>query len=419
MLKKHRVEPLYIPHEAMRFSGFRAMLEVAQRPGCSYMYGALGMYMFSHAVWLAKEMQRGSFERIVFIARDGYWVKRAYDVVAPALGVHVPSDYVRISRKAAFPLHFHQPEDLAQMPEWVDVTAHTPETLCELLRPSLRMDEVPSAMEAAGLPWQQLLTEDTLPRFVTACQRCWDAAGAEAYREHARAYIAPKFAGKCATFDVGYNLRSETVIRDLTGADVTAFITHTDSDLPDRRGVPYHTLYPVSPWVSWAVRERFLLEDAPLCVGYDADGPVPEREQDPKAPLFRRIYRRDTIPQTLADKFVNDMIAAHGEDLPQLHFRPQDGCAPFEWFLHCSDRRTVKAFAWSNIENSFHDGGRGEDSLCLQWRLMQTDLLLARGVPAWRVRLKRAIIRLQTEPGSFWRKLNPFASEYRRERGFK
>ena len=392
MLKKHRVEPLYIPHEAMRFSGFRAMLEVAQRPGCSYMYGALGMYMFSHAVWLAKEMQRGSFERIVFIARDGYWVKRAYDVVAPALGVHVPSDYVRISRKAAFPLHFHQPEDLARMPEWVDVTAHTPETLCELLRPSLRMDEVDAVMEAAGLPWQQLLTEAALPRFVTACQSCWDAAGAEAYREHARAYIAPKFAGKCATFDVGYNLRSETVIRELTGADVTAFITHTDSDLPDRRGVPYHTLYGQSPWVSWVAREQFLLEDAPLCVGYDAAGPVLAETHAPVSTAIRES-------QEAALAFVKDMVSSHGAELAGMPFRPQDGCAPFEHYLHRAPRRDMLPFRRNELENDFHAGAAGEDGAFLQWRLMQTDYRAAvTDEPKWLNRLRRLIIRVREEP---------------------
>lgn len=412
MSKINKDTPLYVPHEAMRFSGFRAMLEMAQQPRKSFIYGALGMYMFSHAVWLAREMQRGGFDRIVFIARDGYWVKRAYDVVAPALGVHVPSDYVRISRQAAFPLHFRHADDLAHIAEWVDVTVHTPETLCALLAPSLHLTDTQSAMEAAGLPWAQLLTEETLPRFVACCQQCWNAAGAEAYREHARAYIAPKFIGKCATFDVGYNLRSESVIRDLTGADVTAFITHTDSDVPDRRGIPYHTLYPVSPWVSWTVREKFLLEDAPLCVGYDANGPVMEKLCDPKRPLHQGTYRRpDTTRQTIADKFVNDMVAAYGEHLSELHFRPQDGCAPFEWFLHCSDRLTVRASSQGEVENDFHAGAKGEESLCLQWRLMQTDLLLARGMPMWRVRVKRALIRLQEDPRSFLRKLNPFASE--------
>lgn len=404
MTMKNRAETLYIPHEAMRFSGFRAMLETAQKPGCSYMYGALGMYMFSHAVWLAKEMQRGRFDRIVFIARDGYWAKRAYDVVAPAMGVQVPSDYVRISRKAAFSLHFRQPEELTQLPDWVDVTAHTPETLCALLSPSLRMDEAPSAMEAAGLPMQQLLTEEALPRFIAACQKCWDAAGAAAYREHARAYIAPKFTGKCATFDVGYNLRSEAVIRDLTGADITAFITHTDSDVPDRRGVPYRTLYGQSPCVSWVAREQFLLEDAPLCTGYDADGPVMTAVGERPCEAIRRS-------QEDALRFVEDMVRAYGERLAHMPFRPADGCAAFEHFLHCGPYRLMKPYRTNGVENAFHDGTKPGDSAFLQWRLMQTDLLLARGMPAWRVRLKRALIRQQEDPRSFWRKLNPFASE--------
>lgn len=390
---------LYVPPGAMAADGFRALMNAAHKGRWAEnpVHAALGMYLFSGAAWLAQEMQQGGFDRIVFIARDGYWLKQAYDLVAPAMGVTAPSDYVRISRQAAFPLHFRTPDDLKNLPEWVNITAHTERTLMQLLSPNLR----PGAADAAG---ENRLTETDLPAFIDACRRLWDASQAEAYRAHAHAYIAPKFAGKCATFDVGYNLRSESVIRSLTGADVTAFVTHIDSPHPEKRGVPFRTLYPDKPFVSWVAREQFLLEDAPLCTGYDANGPVLSSTGTHVHPHILRCQRA-------ARDFVADFVRCHGDRLAQMTLRPVDGCMPFEHFLHCGPYAWMKPFRDARVENDFHAGAKGEDGAFLQWRLMQTDLLAARGVPAWRVRLKRALIRLQEDPGSLLRKLNPFASD--------
>ena len=65
--------PWRIPHEAMRFSGYRAMREMAAREADSSPigYGALGMYLLSHALWLADEMQRGGFDRGGVVAAEG------------------------------------------------------------------------------------------------------------------------------------------------------------------------------------------------------------------------------------------------------------------------------------------------------------------------------------------------------------
>lgn len=392
--------PWPVPHEAMRFSGYRAMREqAARRPEDPVGYGALGMYLFSHAVWLAQEMQRGGFDRIVFLARDGYWVKQAYDLVAPAMGINVPSDYVRISRQAAFPLHFADAAALERLPEWIDVTAHSPKTLAALLAPLIDADQAQEAAEAAGLAWTQLLTAETLPAFTALAQSLWVAEKAAKYRDAATTYLAPHFTGRCATFDVGYNLRSESVILGLTDADLTAFITHTDSDVPDRRGVPYRTLYGRSPYVSWIAREQFLLEDAPLCTGYDGNGPVLAQACSGPHPCIGHC-------QQAALEFVADMVRTHGASLAEMAFRPEDGCAAFERFLHRGPYRLMKPFRTAHVGNEFHAGAAGEDGVFLQWRLMQTDFRAAvLGEPAWRIRLRRALIRLRESPATVIRKL--------------
>ena len=390
---------LFTPHEAMRYAGFRAMREMAaQQADAPVGYGALGMYVLSHALWLAEEMQRGGFDRLNFLARDGYLMKTAFDMVAQAAQLPIKTGYVRVSRQAVFPLHFRGPEDLAALPEWVRITAHTERSLMRLLAADLR----PGAADAADDA--RRLTEAELPAFIARCTGMWDAERAACYRRHAQAYLSPLFEGRCATFDVGYNLRSESVIRDVTGADVTAFITHTDSDVPYARGIPFRTLYGRSPCVSWVAREQFLLEDAPLCTGYDETGPVLARQADGVDPHIREC-------QAQALRFVSDMVGKYGAELLKMPLRPADGCAPFEAFLHCAKRRDMLPFRGNRVENGFHAGAAGEDGVFLQWRLMQTDLMAALGMPRWRVRLKRALIRLREEPGRTLMRLDPFATK--------
>ncbi|MBQ8556789.1 MAG: hypothetical protein IJ438_13100 [Clostridia bacterium] len=401
MSGKHKDHlPWPIPHEAMHFAGYRAMREMAAKRPESIGYGALGMYLFSHAMWLADEVRRGGFDRVVFLARDGFYVKEAFDRVKEALALPVETSYVRISRQAAFPLHFRTPDDLDMLPVWVDYTAHTPHTLLRLFAPVLPDRDAGAVMAAAGLPLDQSLTEQTWPVFRDAYRaHLWDAVRVEAYGARAAAYLSPHFTGRCATFDVGYNLRSESVIGDMTGADITAFITHTDSDVPDHRGVPYRTLYGASPYVSWVAREQFLLEDAPCCVGYDGNGPVLEAEYRSPSVAVRACQQEALV-------FVEDMVRTCGANLRNMPFRPADGCAAFEHFLHCARRREMLPFKENEVENDFHNGAVEDDSVFLQWRLMQTDYRAAvTGEAAAITRARRALIRLRENPGSFLRKL--------------
>lgn len=389
--------------EALRFIGIRAMHAMAglhpSLPDVEGVgYGKLGPYLFSQAMWLAAEMRRGGFDRLVFLARDGYWVKQAFDRIAAATGLTVETDYVRISRQAAFPLHFRTRADLLSLPVLTDMTAHTPRSLLALLEPVISGGGE-ALMKQQGLPLDGRMTEAAAARFVQiVADRLFDETRAAQYRAHAAAYLKPRFTGKCATFDVGYNLRSESVIREVTGADVTAFITHTDSDVPDRRGAAYRTLYPASPWVSWIAREQFLLEDGPACVGYDAQGPVLQ-EDAPVHPAIRRAQQE-------AIAFVEDMVRAFGSDLARLHFRPADGCAAFERFLHEGPYRLMQPFRDSRVENGFLTGGAEADSAYLQWRLMQTDFRAAKtGELRAVTKLRRLFIRVTEEPRSVARKL--------------
>lgn len=394
------------PNEALRFLGYRTMAAVAAlHPGRERVdpiaYGAFGMYLLSNAMWLVDETCRAGFDRVNFLARDGFLVKTAFEQVCAALSLPVETGYVRISRQAAFPLHFRRENDLLSLPLLTDVTAHTPRTLLSLFAPVVDMEQAAAVLSECGFLPDAPFDQAGIDRFIEVFRtHLYEEKRFAAYRAYAKAYLAPMFEGRCATYDVGYNLRSESVIADVTGTSLTAFITHTDSDLADRRRVTYRTLYPASPYVSWVAREQFLLEAAPACVAYDANGPVLAKP----TPVDHAV----TAFQEDALRFVADMVGLFGPLMEHLPFRPADGCMPFEAFLHRGQRRTLEPFRRGEVENAFLTGVKPGDSTYLQWRLMQTDFLAAqKDEPVWVTKLRRALLRLSVAPASLGEKLMP------------
>ena len=378
-------------YESERFLGLRA-IQAMQLRDTSQGYAALGAYLFSQAMWLAWEVQQNGYARVNFLARDGYYVKAAFERLNEVLRLPVETGYVRISRRAALPLQFPTAADLLSLPLLLDMTAHTPDSLLTLLQPIASKNA--RAALAAEMPMHQRMDARTQWNFVRVFrEKGYDAGKYQQYEQHAKAYLLPMFAGKCATFDVGYNLRSEAVIQRLTGAELTAYITHIDSDLPMRRGVPFRTLYGTSPYVSWVAREQFLLENGAATVGYDAHGAVLGQADAPSKAAQQM--------QADAMRFVENMADTFGARLMDMHFRPQDGCAAFEHFLHTGAIR-----AGAEVENGFLDGQAGGDKTRVQWRLMQTDAEQAHHpLPTWMRKVQRAVIRLVHDPKSIKRKL--------------
>ena len=80
-------------YEAERFLGLRA-IQAMQLRDTSPGYAVLGAYLFSQAMWLAREVQQNGYARVNFLARDGYFVKAAFDRLNEVLRLPVETGYV-------------------------------------------------------------------------------------------------------------------------------------------------------------------------------------------------------------------------------------------------------------------------------------------------------------------------------------
>lgn len=73
-------------------------------------YETFGVLLFGFCKWLVEEAEKQGVEQVLFIARDGYILKCAYD--AMGLSLRIPSYYLEVSRRSMrVPTSFSVPQD--------------------------------------------------------------------------------------------------------------------------------------------------------------------------------------------------------------------------------------------------------------------------------------------------------------------
>ena len=372
-------------------------------------YGALGMYLMGNATWLLNEAKNEQYDSINFLARDGYFIKAAFELLNECWHVPVKSNYIRISRRAVFPLHFSCKEDFLALPGIVETKSQSPKTLIRLFSfvlPKTNGEELKVLFESNGMDYDRYFTDiDQLHRFITVfLNNLYDPTLFQQYRQNAETYFKPFLRGKCATWDVGYNLRAESVLSAMAETHLTAYITHTNSDVAGRReaysGVRMKAMYDYTPYVSWLAREQFLTENDASCIGYGAEGEVlgVDAAREAQEPSAMDGMQADAIA------FVNDMANCFGEDMPKLFFRPSNACALLEYYLHSSSAKDRNLLRRENVDNSFV--GNEEMNIYGFWRLLQSDFHAALwGDGYMKQKIWHAILLFSQDRSTLWKRI--------------
>lgn len=335
-------------------------------------YYALGMHVLAIADWLAFLAQDRHFENLLFVARDGFLPKKAFDALNKVYQLPLTTDYLYTSRKAMLPLMLQNEASLHMLPRNIVFQYQTPRKMIKLLGKFMQDVQVVTCqqeIEQAGFAYDERFESlESFESFISFFNRHYYHKRAfSAYSQEMKEYLASKCQGKSATFDVGYNLRLESTLAGLYGFDITACYLHIDCDLPlDRKslsGAHLETLYPFSPTIQGSLREHLLSELGPSCIGYDCSGGEP-------APLFENFqtnyqtrYVTETMQQAALD-FVSDMIDTFGADIRRLPFRSVDACMPIEYFYQHAKAFDRTLFSATPFED---DMGIGRLTLMEAW----------------------------------------------------
>ena len=320
---------------------------------------ALGLYSFAQGMWVYRLATRKDYNHVIFFARDGYLPYLAYEMARKKGNKTVPeASYVRTSRKALLPFLLTKENGPYKTAVHVRYLDHSPKSLTRLMESVLKDNTETILAKEMGKAWEEAFKSETdLVKYMAHLHKNYvDEDKAKAVEKGFVSYFAPLMEGNVLTYDIGYSLRSEIVLREFfKDVHIDACITHGVDDVPIRRGVQgninVHTFYSSTPFVSWLPREMFLAEHASSCVGYEPDGnPIMEEKAD-----FENILEE---MHKHAVAYMEEVTTIFGEDLYWLPLQLPNACQPFDTFLHSPTYADKKWIRYLNADNDAASGLR-------------------------------------------------------------
>lgn len=377
----HAQKGFLASHDATNMWGFRCLLAVAanrifDNPFVFYDklsdfnadaytigYICLGMFSLASANWLISNASENKYDNICFMARDGYLTMKAYEILNSVYNIKSECHYLFLSRKAILPLMFYSEEDMYSLYNNFGLSTSSPEDIVKILKPIIKDDiDVKKIFQQNKIPFSGPFgTIKGYMNFVNIFfEYLYSQEKSNAYKTHMKNYFDSFFEGKSATFDVGYNARCESILKNNFGYDITAHYIHINNDRPfgriEKSGIKLKTLYPHSPFITGIMREQLMSELIPSCIGYkDTEkGFVPVFETGWRV-NFQTKFVTLTIQKAALD-YVKDVISIFKDDYKRLPFRIYDACMPIEYYLHYATNADKDIFKGTLFEDDMGMG---------------------------------------------------------------
>lgn len=337
-------------------------------------YFALGTYLFSVAKWVFDVAEKNHYDRIIFIARDGYVVKKIFDMLVAAKKSNIASDYVYATRKSVLPYIMDSKEKFYYADNFINIFSKD-YTYLKFLQ---LFSDVTNPLDAelkreyakCGIILDECIGDKE--RFNTFISVFNDLSFNEdkvrAKRKNIETYFKNIFKGRCATFDVGYSGRIQKSLSDLCEKPIDALFLHDNGQqthsMADITGFNVYSFYEYSPVVTDILREIFISETGPSCIGFKDENntviPVFDIDDNDYSKKFAI-----EIMQKGALDFANEFIRTFEKYHNMLSFRNIEAGYVFEYF--CTNATEFDKYVFINhtIEDKVYSGF---DSLSLVYR---------------------------------------------------
>lgn len=277
-------------------------------------YYAVGGHVLALAQWLIRRAKAEGVSKLVFLARDGWLVKQAADLLLKAED-GIVTDYRPASRRCLLPALEVNPADFYALP--VNTPAYSVGKMMRLLdfctvdRPEAALRE---AAEQAGFRW-----DEPFPgryRYIEFIRwyldNLYDGIRHQKAYNDLRTYYEPILTEGAACFDMGYSGRLQAALNQLACRSVPVYFVHADEKECPRLERAYdfeaRCFYGMRPVMSGAFREFLLSSDEAPCLGFrrtdsGVEAVYGQSEYNAAARFFIRTVQRNAL------RFVEDYTA--------------------------------------------------------------------------------------------------------------
>ncbi|MBY0011671.1 glycosyltransferase [Paenibacillus typhae] len=320
-------------------------------------YYALGMHLSGLVNWIFEETP--AYERILFMARDGYLVNKAYDIWSKYAQNAPESKYIYVSRKMLLPAATQSTVDFMNLP--IVFRQYSPSSILDLLdfcTKELTEESKTALLEEALIPEEKKFeSKYEYQRFMRLyLEQFYDKAKHEDAKELLQQYYSDVKETDIA-FDVGYSGNIQHSFVKVAGKPVDVLFVHQDaikSTQMSRKGnFNIKSFYDFSPAISGLLREHILSGYHAACVGLEQINntavPVFEYTAKPYTDIFVISKLHEGALQ-----FIQDYTDYFHEYFDYLPFKNYEVSLPFEAFLRIPKPRDLQIFEGSYFEDNVY-----------------------------------------------------------------
>ncbi len=316
----------------------------------------LGGEMLGVANGILRTCQANDYNKVVFLARDGYLPKIAFDILQRHIGSFVQSEYFYVSRRALLPFMIEQANSVGVVQECIAVIKHSPQSILDMLKEYIvNLEQVKKELLIEHIEIEETFANlKCFEKFVKIANKFFDFAKLNEMNLPKKVKIKDVFEGKCLTFDLGYSGRIQSILSYIVGKPLDVFFLHSAGMnaqiLARENGFRIFEHLPYTPKITSIVREYFFSELAPSCIGY-------EMKQDNLSPIFEikecnyaERFVCEEMKRGMID-FIEAYCNLFAEYDFMFDFRSEEISMPFEIFLNQMPSKDLYPFRLCQAED--------------------------------------------------------------------
>ena len=327
-------------------------------------YYALGMQLISLCNWLIEDAKENNIDSISYMARDGhipYIATKTY-LEKTSKNNKLDLKYIYVSRKALIPLLLKDKSGISMIETYVNYNLLTPQSIINQLENVITVSNQAKKEIKNEFNFEKKFEDiNEFNKCLSLIyDKCFDCKKYDNYFNICKKYFEESFTGNAATFDIGYSGKPEAIISSIINKKIRTYFIHTNnsSAFTNTRNCNSKlvTFYNYKPTITGTIRELFLSDIGPSCIGYKYENGIVK----PVLKNFEKYnyYNKEMISkiQNGALNFVKDFCDYFGDYINEIDLNRYYMSIPLEYYFHYSkkiDRIPTKNLVFENNVNNY------------------------------------------------------------------
>lgn len=335
-------------------------------------YYPIGMEMLGIASWIAKVSNRERYKKIIFLARDGYLPKLAFDNLKRARSIKTESEYFYVSRRAILPIMILKRKNFSIIQDYVEIYNHTPHSIIQMFGKYLfEKEKLERELCEIGLGSDlKFSSQASFAKFINQINQHLDIDSLKMDFDPVIKQIKDIFIDGSATFDLGYSGRVQSALTEIVGRPIDCFFVHSTGykaeSIAGKDGFKIHSYISYTPRITSIIREYFFSELCPSCISYIVDNGKLNFVFDETKYGNEEKFISEEISRGV-NSFASDYCNKFGKDNFMFEFRGDEISLPFEMFINEIPEKDMFCFRLCSTEDNLF-GNYSKSFLVDAWK---------------------------------------------------